>query len=106
MPQWGPNSSPSPIRSLVAGSPVSYATRQPPEQRRGRWPVRYHRQIWLLPPVPALQKIDLRKLMGLNIATKHGSYTPLSWKDAADMARLSRGLLLAIIENGRGGAPA
>ena len=56
--------------------------------------------------VPALQKIDLRRLKALNNATKHGSETPLSWKDAADMARLSRGLLAAIIEHGCGGAPA
>jgi hypothetical protein len=46
---------------------------------------------------PSLRKIDLRRPVFLHKTAKHGSDTPLSWSDAADMARLSRGLLSTII---------
>jgi hypothetical protein len=48
--------------------------------------------------VPSLKKVDLQRLIYLNNETKHRPDTPLSWTDAADMAKLSRGLLSAIIE--------
>ena len=54
--------------------------------------------------VSSLQEIDLQRLKDLNNATKHGSEMPLSWNDAADMARLSRGLSSAIIKPECGGA--
>jgi len=38
------------------------------------------------------------------VSSRDCSETPLSWNEAADMARLSRELLSAVIEHGRRGA--
>jgi tetratricopeptide (TPR) repeat protein len=54
--------------------------------------------------VPSLQKNDLRRPAALHNAAKHPSGPPLSWDDAADMARLSRRLLSAVIEHESCGA--
>jgi hypothetical protein len=51
--------------------------------------------------VQFLQEPDLQRLAGPNIDVKHCPETPLSWNKAADMARLSRWLLSALIAHER-----